>query len=146
MPMSYRRLSRKRVGAEQKVRHEYHHSQSDKFYMPNVDDFARGITPAVKQELNLSKNDWPDGIQIGWKVTEPRVSIENYLYDVPLDKRTICATCKNANEPKDLKNGFYQVWCRLGFAQGEVGWKQEPKTVKDNHCRDWQPKSQDCVG
>lgn len=104
---------------------------------------ANGVGPDVAKALNLDRENFPDGVPFRSKAVEPEIKIRNYTHYTPLDRRTTCATCKNAGVPQDLKNGYYRVWCRDAFAKMANAWIREPHSLKDNRCRDWIPRGPD---
>ena len=98
---------------------------------------------AVEQLTGLSfpYEDWKDGVTVIPKMGKLHAKAENYTHDKPMDKRTTCDTCGHSNGSTDVGSVLYRCWCRLAPA-----WKQEPFELKDNHCRDWLPANQDCIG
>ena len=103
---------------------------------------------AVEQLTGLSfpYEDWKDGVTLIPKMGKVHANAKDYTHEVPMDKRTTCATCSCATGHKDVGNGLYRCWCREAFTRGGAAWKQEPHELEDNHCRDWIPANQDCIG
>ncbi len=121
------------------------HSMTDSVYLKDPKRIENAIGPAAK-ELNLTNEDYPDGVDTRWKVIKPEIKVQNYTSDIQPDSRRICATCKHGGEPQPTTSNIYRIWCKEAFVRGVPGWKTEPKTLTDRSCRDWLPRSIDCVG
>jgi hypothetical protein len=120
---------------------ERHHAHSDSFYTPDPQVFANACGPAVAEECNFDKEDFPDGLQLRWEMIQPTVHVENYTHEVPMDKRRICETCMSRGSIVELGDDHYKAYCKYKCVTNT-----EFHALKDNQCRSWTPINQDCIG
>jgi hypothetical protein len=143
--MTYRRFinRQRRYEGEQPVVHEKHHMKGDTFYMPRAEDLAQGVGPSAANELNLTKDDWSDGVTLRWNMVPPTVTVKDYTHEVPMETRRICETCSAGRMKRELLDmkGHYKIWC------GKKGVENtEFHKLMDNQCQIWEPAHQDCIG
>jgi hypothetical protein len=114
---------------------------SDTFYMPRAEEFSRAVGPAVKNELNLTNDEYDDGLSLRWKLIKPTVTVKNYTHDIPMDKRRNCETCISHGSIVELGNDHYEAYCKHKCVTNT-----EFHALKDNLCHQWEPANQDCIG